>query len=246
MNEGKSQVFKELFYLKVYPKSAAKAPAPKPSNGEVQSTGTGFIIAKNGIIATNAHVVGNSTEFKAVFLTESGSRAYKAKVLLKDNINDVALLMIDDPAFTEFKKIPYNINDNHSIGENVFTIGFPLTSEMGEAYKVANGIISALSGAKDDLRYMQITVPLQPGNSGGPLFNSNGDIIGVTSARLDSKAMGTDVQNVNYALKISYLVSLIKNVPKFQDSFSKTNLQGLPLDKQVEVLKNAICLIKTY
>ena len=97
--------------------------------------------------------------------------------------------------------------------EKVFTIGYPLNDVMGSNYKVTDGIISSKSGIEDDVRYYQISVPLQPGNSGGPLFNKDGNIIGITSARLNSQAVGTQVENVNYAIKSSYLLNLYNMLP---------------------------------
>ena len=94
------------------------------------------------------------------------------------------------------------------VGEDVFTIGYPMNSVMGNNYKVTNGIISSLSGMSDDIRYMQISVPLQPGNSGGPLFNKNGNIMGITSAKLNGKAIGTSIENVSYAIKAIYLINM--------------------------------------
>lgn len=247
VQEGGSQISKEIFYLKKFPKQGSSSKPKRPTAGnEVLATGTGFVISEDGIIATNAHVLGNSAKITITFSTDTGKETFPVKVLFKDEFNDVALVKIDDASFAGFSNIPYKLNENHAVGQSAFTIGYPLTSEMGESFKLANGIISSLSGAKDDIRYMQVTVPLQPGNSGGPLFNMDGEVIGITSARLDSRAVGTDVQNVNYALKVTFLQNLMKLVPNFQNSFSTNNLNGVSLDKQVLTLKPFIGLIKTY
>ena len=130
------------------------------------------------------------------------------------------------------------------IGENVFTIGYPLNDIMGNNYKLSNGIISAKSGIEDDIRFYQISVPLQPGNSGGPLFNSEGNIIGLTTSRLNSKAVGTEIENVNYAIKSSYLLTLYTMLPNSNILPSNSTLATKDLKDQVKILKNFVCLIE--
>jgi len=115
---------------------------------------------------------------------------------------------------------------------------------MGTNYKVTDGIISSVSGIDDDMRYYQISVPLQPGNSGGPLFNNAGDVIGITSARLNSKAVRTDVENVNYAIKISYLLNLYNMLPNAEKLRTTPKQVEKELQDQVKILKNYVCLIK--
>ena len=94
------------------------------------------------------------------------------------------------------------------------------------------------------MRYYQISVPLQPGNSGGPLFNSSGDVIGITSARLNSKAVGIEVENVNYAIKISYLLNLYDMLPNSKKLNLLPSHSSKELQDQVKILKNYVCLIK--
>ena len=114
---------------------------------------------------------------------------------------------------------------------------------MGTNYKVTDGIISAKSGIADDVRYYQISVPLQPGNSGGPLFNSEGNIIGITSAKLNSKAAGTVIENVNYAIKSIYLTGLMNILPDLNIPTPSIQLTNKELKDQVKILKNYVCII---
>jgi len=135
--------------------------------------------------------------------------------------------------------------------ENNFSNAFlreasALNDIMGSNYKVTDGIISSKSGIGDDVRYYQITVPLQPGNSGGPLFNKEGNIIGLTSARLNSEAVGTQVENVNYAIKVSYLLNLYNMVPNASKLTSNSEVATKQLQDQIKVLKNYVCLIKIF
>ena len=117
---------------------------------------------------------------------------------------------------------------------------------MGLNYKVTDGIISSKSGISDDIRYYQITVPLQPGNSGGPLFNKDGNVIGITSSRLNSEAVGTQVENVNYAIKVSYLLNLYNMLPNPLPLSTSSKLSGKELQEQIKTLKNYVCLIRIY
>lgn len=227
-------------FIKMYP----------PAEGDIsfnkvqKSSGSGFFLTTDGVIATNAHVVENAESIKIQISNEIGNFEYKAKVLLMDSKNDVALLKIEDENFKGLSEIPYSLIEKAEIGEKAFTIGYPLNDVMGTNYKVTDGIISSVSGIDDDMRYYQITVPLQPGNSGGPLFNSKGDIIGIASARLNSKAVGTEIENVNYAIKISYLLNLYNMLPNSEELKTTSSSATKELQEQVKVLKNYVCLIK--
>ncbi len=230
-------------FVKMYPSSTREI-SIKPDKS--RASGSGFFISTDGIVATNAHVIEDADRIEMIIANEKGTYKYKAKVLLTDNKNDVALIQIDDENFKGLTTLPYSLIENTDIGEKVYTIGYPLNNVMGTNYKVTDGIISSKSGIADDVRYYQISVPIQPGNSGGPLFNKNGDIIGITSAKLNSRAVGTSVENVNYAIKISYLLNLYKMLPnsKLENKISK--LVGKELHEQIKVLKNYVCLIKIY
>jgi S1-C subfamily serine protease len=229
--------------IKMYPPVSGDFTTEKPIEG---SSGSGFFITKDGIIATNAHVVQNCKNIDVFVFNEEGSFSYKAQILLVDKTNDVALIKIKDNRFTDLKEVPYGICDKVNVGDPVFTLGYPLTDYMGTNCKLTDGIISALTGSEDDVRYYQITVPLQPGNSGGPLFNKDGNIIALTSSRFNSKVVATNVENVNYAIKSSFLENLLNLIPSFSGLSSTSQLQGRDIQDQVKVLKKYVCLIKVY
>jgi S1-C subfamily serine protease len=211
-----------------------------------KASGSGFFITTSGIIATNAHVIEGASNIEVTVSNEAGNFTYKTKILLSDNKNDVALLQIDDEKFKGLSSIPYGIVENSDVGSKVFTIGYPLNDVMGSNYKVTDGIISSKSGIADDVRYYQISVPLQPGNSGGPLFNKDGNIIGITSARLNSQAVGTQIENVNYAIKSSYLLNLYNMLPNSTKISETSQVASKELQDQVKVLRNYVCLIKVF
>ena len=91
-----------------------------------------------------------------------------------------------------------------------------------------------------------MTVPIQPGNSGGPLLNSQGNIVGITSATLNEQVISTNVQNVNYSVKALYLLNAINNVPAIEELPEESTMSGMNLEQMVEVLKDYICLIKIF
>lgn len=197
------------YYTKIYPKKSSVIIEKKS-----KLSGTCFAISKDGLFATNFHVVENNGNVSIMLKKGTGSIAFKAKVILKDENNDIAIIQIVDTVFKPFNKIPYNISEQVNLGAKVFTIGYPLTSVMGENIKFTEGSLSSKSGFQDDIRFFQISVPIQPGNSGGPLFNSKGQVIGIITAKLNGKAIETDIQNVNYAMKCDYLLNVLKMLPK--------------------------------
>ncbi len=243
-------------FIKVYPLAQeSNSPgntSPRTSPSDIKgkqavASGTGFVISREGHIATNAHVVNNNHGVTVDVLNSDGSTSrYIADVLLMDSASDVAIIKVNDASFRTFNPLPYSIETRANVGAEVFTIGFPLNTVMGSNYKVANGIISSRTGLNDDVREYQITVPIQPGNSGGPLFNKDGNIVGITTARLNGEAVGTHVENVNYAVKSLYLLNAINSVSGIEDMPEGSSLVGKSMEEQIAVLKNYIVLIKIY
>lgn len=230
-------------FIKMFPYTLGNGAFKKDNT---KSSGSGFFITVGGIVATNAHVVEGASNIQVTVSNEIGTFNYEAKVLLVDSKNDVALLQIDDEKFKILNSIPYGITENSDVGSKVFTIGYPLNDVMGSNYKVTDGIISSKSGIADDIRYYQISVPLQPGNSGGPLFNKEGNVIGITSARLNEQAVGTQIENVNYAIKSSYLLNLYNMLPNSAKLSITSDIATKELQDQVKILKNYVCLVKVF
>jgi S1-C subfamily serine protease len=171
------------------------------------SLGTGFFVSTTGHLITNYHVIEDATEVAVVM---NGSNSQKANVIQADRANDVAVLKID--ASTKALRIAES--SGISKGDEVFTVGYPLVSIQGQEQKACFGRVNSLSGIKDDIRFFQIDVPIQPGNSGGPLINTKGEVVGVVTATLDEFVAllrsGSLPQNVNYAVKSDYLIPLVK------------------------------------
>lgn len=238
----------KLSFIKLYPEVQSTPPktsTQKPTDSW-KASGTGFFISKDGYIATNAHVISGHHRITVEVLINDKVVQCEAREVISDAVNDIAIIKIEDTNFSPFSSLPYTIENNINIGGEVYTIGFPLNSIMGTNCKVTNGIISASTGIDDDIRYYQITVPIQPGNSGGPLINKNGNIVGITSARLNGNAVGVKVENVNYAVKSPYLLNIINMVPRIDTLPKKSLLIGRSMEEQIAIWKNYICLIKIY
>ena len=185
-----------LFAIKTYP---IKEPTNENETTSKYASGTGFLLSNEGYIATNYHVIKNA---KKIEVYNYDTLGFVAKTIIVDSINDVAIIKIDK----KFKlDIPYKLENKCETGEKVFAIGFPEITTLGFNYKVTDGIISSQTGIKDDETCFQTTASIQHGNSGGPLFNEYGNIVGINSGGVPS------LTNVFYAVKIKHLSSLIKN-----------------------------------
>lgn len=209
------------------------------SNKNSITSGTGFGIASNGLIVTNAHVIKSNLKITVRGINGDFSKSYLAKLVTEDKNNDLAIIQVNDPTFTSLGVVPFTIATRAAdVGTSVYALGYPLKSVMGDEIKLTNGIISSKSGFKGDVTSYQISVPLQPGNSGGPLFDINGNLVGIVNARL---SIG---ENVSYAIKSSYLINLIDLLaapPKFQTTNS---LLGKPLTEQVKILSRFVYIIE--
>lgn len=204
---------------------------------EEQWSGTGFAL-NDGYIATNYHVVENAKSIKIRGIKGEFNIDYNATVVSTDKLNDLAIIKIIDNRFSDFGTIPYRVKTSISeVGENIFVLGYPLTTTMGDEIKLTTGVISAKTGFKGDVSLYQISAPVQPGNSGGPLFNSNGNIIGIVS----SKHKGAE--NVNYAVKASYLNNLIETTSYTKLLPTHNAVSEMALSKKVKSLKNFVFMI---
>jgi formylglycine-generating enzyme required for sulfatase activity len=174
-----------------------------------QVTGSGFFITTDGYFVTNQHVVDSA---KKVAIRTVNGKTYSAEVVRVDTANDLALLKAEGI----FRPLPVQTSQNVRRGDKVFTLGFPNTDVQGVEPKYTEGVISSLTGVRDEPNSFQISVSLQPGNSGGPLISSLGNVVGIVAAKLSAAAMvksGRSLpENVNYAVKSNYLIELISTL----------------------------------
>ncbi len=171
----------------------------KPMEG---AQGTGFVITGAGHVLTCAHVLGD--EMTATVWV-SGVR-YEADLLSKDKDRDLALLKMRGNAMPATKSLSFRNDHHYSLGADVFTIGFPLSSVLGNSARFTKGSISSINGLKDNPNQLQISAEIQPGNSGGPLLDKDGVVVGVIQQTLNplntmARTGGALPQNVNFAIK---------------------------------------------
>ncbi len=225
-------------YLKLFPTYNNNITA-KSSNTSKVASGTGFGISSNGIIATNYHVIDDAKSIKVRGVNSDFNKTYNAKVLVSDKNNDLALIQIDDYGFSSLGTIPYTIKTRLAeVGENIFVLGYPLRTTMGDEIKLTNGIISSRTGFQGDISSYQISAPVQPGNSGGPLFDSQGNLIGIINAKHDG------AENASYAVKTSFLTNLIELLPSKPKIQTINTLTGKTLTQQVELVKKFVYIIE--
>lgn len=206
-------------YLKMYPISNNIG---NPASTQEWS-GTGFAL-NNGYIVTNYHVVDNAKSIHIQGVRGDFENKYAATIIATDKYNDLALLQISDNSFKGVGSIPYNVKTSVSdVGEEVFVLGYPLTSTMGDEIKLTTGVISSKTGFQGDVSLYQISAPIQPGNSGGPLFDNKGNLIGIVNAKHKG------AENVGYAIKTSYLKNLIESSIPTSILPSNNQIAGLPL-----------------
>lgn len=207
-----------------------------------QSTGSGFFITDDGYLITNQHV---ADEGASVRVTTSNG-AIAAKVIKVDRANDLALLK------AEGKFVPLAITSSRGVrlGSTAATVGFPNVGLQGYSPKLAKGEIASLAGIQDDARHFQISVPVQPGNSGGALVDDRGNVIGVVVAKLSQKAAiattGTLAENVSYAVKSSYLLSFLESVPEVADKLKEPNTTDRKFEDVIKDTERAAVLVLVY
>ena len=234
---------KDITFMKLYPKISSKSSLnPNNSDSNWSGNGSGIIISKDGYIVTNNHVVENMNDFEVEFKYAQEIRSFHAKVVKTDPTNDLAILKIDDQNFNDFKSIPYNFYTRSAdVGTEVFALGYPMAlSVMGKDIKFTDGRISSKTGYMGDITTYQTTTPIQPGNSGGPLFDHNANLLGINSSGLRKDV----ADNVSYTIKTNYLVNLIDVLPKTIPLPSTTWIASKPLTEQIKILSNYVVLIK--
>ena len=208
-----------------------------PSKGRGYSSGTGFYVNKKGLMITNNHVVKSCSKIKV-----DGSNAV---VKSFDATNDLALLQVDSstslvPNFRSGKGI--------RLGDGVTVAGYPLRSVLGSGLNVVTGSVASLSGIKNDSSKLQITAPVNSGNSGGPMFDSSGLVVGVIVSKINNtkakEILGEEIQGANFAIKGSVVKSFLDtNDVNYKVSSSNKNISTADI---AEAAKEYTSLIKCW
>ena len=217
-----------------------RPPAHKiPTDVNVQSGGTSFLIDAKGYLVTNAHVIGENAN---VVVVNTKGQEFKATIVRIDPSTDLAILKIDDPDFKPSTVLPYGFKKSGAdLGEEIFTLGFPRDEIVyGEGY------MSAKTGFNGDTLACQIAVAANPGNSGGPVINKNGEVIGILSTR-QVKAEG-----VVFAVKTKNIFKALDEVKQSDTAFQNiklnpaSSLRGMDRTQQIKKIEDCVFMVKTY
>ncbi|MCE7029867.1 serine protease [Jiella avicenniae] len=199
----------------------AQGVAPQPGSPAFDMAGSGFVVA-DGWLLTNAHVVRGCRK------VEVGENVSTSDIRIDDG-NDLALVHVDSSLGK-----PLAISASKPrLGEDVLALGFPLRSILADSLNVTRGNVSSLLGLMNDPRYLQISAPVQPGNSGGPLVDLAGRVVGVVTAKLDAVAVadatGDIPQSINFAIRPDTVAAFLhKNEIEFRTADAKASLESVP------------------
>lgn len=201
-------------------------------------SGSGFAL-NNGYVVTNYHVIDGAKSIEVHGVNGNASSNYTATVVATDKKNDLAIVQITDPRFKGFGTIPYAIKKQIAdVGEDIWVLGYPLTQILGNEIKLTTGVVSSRSGYQGDVATYQISAPVQPGNSGGPMFDSKGNLVGIVNSGVPG------AENVGYAIKTLYLVNLADRFASARVLPSTNSISGLSRPDQIKNIKNYVFLLK--
>ncbi len=201
-------------------------------------SGTGFALTADGYLVTSYHVIQGAD---SVLIEGRDQQRYHAEPVYSDRAHDLAILRIKDKGFNGFGRLPYTFKAGQAeLGERVFTLGYPR-----EDVVYGEGALSARSGFGGDTAFYQVSIPVNPGNSGGPLLDERGNLIGVVSGRQ------SDAQSAAFATKSSLLLRLVDSLAKRQPAepyrLPRANrLAGTPRPQQIKKLQDFVFVVKVF
>ncbi len=205
------------------------------------TTGTAWPISSRYVV-TNSHVV---SEGSKVTLVSSNGREIPASAVLRDETNDVVVLEVKD-----LNALPPALplaQSQAKLGATVFTIGFPRVDFMGKAPKLSMGVVSGESGLGDDPESFQTTVPIQPGNSGGPLLNLKGEVVGVVKSMLGIRDTANGsfyvLQTTSCALKVKCVKDLVYQLPQKEARVNPLAAGSNDLETLASRIKDSVLLV---
>jgi len=229
-----NQIKTELTQIKTQLKDVSVA-AKQPVKPKIETNfrATGFLLDGNGYIVTNAHVVSNA---RNIIVENKKGDQFFAKTLYLNKITDLAILKISDTSFKKVINLPYTFpKSSTELGEHIFTLGYPR-----EEIVYGEGYLSAKSGFFGDTTSYQISISVNPGNSGGPVINKNGEIIGIISSK------ETNADGVVFAIRSKNIYDALKEVKSDEPIKlpSVNSLKGLDRVQQIQKLEDFVYMVK--
>jgi serine protease Do len=207
----------------------------KTTYNQGKYSGTGFVVSPDGYLVTSFHVIKDAE----LIVVENANHIYKAKVVFREKEHDLAILKITDTTFKGFKSLPYTFKPKDALlGETVYTLGFPR-----EDIVYGEGSVSSKTGYEGDSASYQVSIPVNPGNSGGPLFDENGYLIGMISGKQ------TEMDAAAFALKSNFLKNIMDSLPQRAHEIpvvKRNILNGITRPQQIKKLEEYIFNVKVY
>lgn len=223
--------------IKLYPKVEGTE-AGSVSGSEKMWSGSSIVIGDR-YLATNNHVVDGARSLVISGLNDNYNKDYSVEVVAVDKNVDLAIIKVTDPDFEGFGFPTYGISTTTAdVGTDIFVLGYPITTVMGQEIKLTTGVISSKTGYQGDPATYQISAAVQPGNSGGPMFDGEGNLIGIVVSKI------TQAENVGYAIKLSNLRNLVESCSD-RISFDYTNrISQLPLTEKIKKISPFVYYVK--
>ncbi len=190
-------------FIKLYPAGGVTYYQPDfmPS-ADWKSSGSGVLLNRDGYVATNHHVIDDADSIIVqIQMPDSSVVNCRARVLTFDKDYDVALLRISEDQLPQLGIEPIKFNFNPKYGDEVYSLGFPIASQLGENVKLNKGIVSALTDQQGSSGFFQTDLPLWYGNSGGPCFSDKGELLGLAASIDFDREMGVKLENVSFITK---------------------------------------------
>lgn len=204
---------------------------------QFKSGGTGFLIDGKGYLVTNAHIIRNS---RNIIVINNKGEEFNAIVLRTDQAKDIAILKIDDKSFKTIASLPYGISRTVSeVAEPIYTLGYPRNDIV-----YSEGYLSARTGFNGDTLSCQLGIAANRGNSGGPVFNHNGEVIGILSTK------ETESEGVAFAIQSKFIFDAIDQMKKKDTIYQslklsgKSSVRGMNKQQQVEKIRDYVFMVK--